>query len=178
MLYRTVPKTGDKLSILGFGCMRLPSTRTGGVDEARAIRQIRTRSMAVSIISTQRLSITSGRASRCWAGRLPAATGKESGLPRNSPTGPCTNVPTWTVSLVRSRRPCRPTISTTTCSIVWARAVLKSFVVLVSLNSSMPQRETGGSGTPASRSTIISQPLRRLLMPMTGSSARSRQLPR
>jgi hypothetical protein len=41
MLYRTVPKTGDKLSILGFGCMRLPSTRTGGVDEERAIRQIR-----------------------------------------------------------------------------------------------------------------------------------------
>ncbi len=41
MLYRTVPKTGDNLSILGFGCMRLPSTRTGGVDEARAICQIR-----------------------------------------------------------------------------------------------------------------------------------------
>jgi hypothetical protein len=41
MLYRTVPKTGDRLSILGFGCMRLPSTKTGGVDEDRAIRQIR-----------------------------------------------------------------------------------------------------------------------------------------
>jgi uncharacterized protein len=41
MLYRTVPKTGDRLSILGFGCMRLPSTRGGGVDESRAIRQIR-----------------------------------------------------------------------------------------------------------------------------------------
>ena len=24
MLYRTVPKNGDKLSILGYGCMRLP----------------------------------------------------------------------------------------------------------------------------------------------------------
>jgi uncharacterized protein len=41
MLYRTVPKTGDRLSILGFGCMRLPSTKTGGVDVERAIRQIR-----------------------------------------------------------------------------------------------------------------------------------------
>ena len=41
MLYRTVPKTGDSLSILGFGCMRLPSTSTGGVDEERAVRQIR-----------------------------------------------------------------------------------------------------------------------------------------
>jgi uncharacterized protein len=41
MLYRTVPKTGDMLSILGFGCMRLPATKTGGVDEERAIRQIR-----------------------------------------------------------------------------------------------------------------------------------------
>jgi uncharacterized protein len=41
MLYRTVPKTGDRLSILGFGCMRLPSTMRGGVDAARAVRQIR-----------------------------------------------------------------------------------------------------------------------------------------
>ena len=41
MLYRTVPKTGDRLSILGFGCMRLPTSRAGGVDEERAIRQIR-----------------------------------------------------------------------------------------------------------------------------------------
>jgi len=41
MLYRTVPKTGDRLSILGFGCMRLPPGRAGGVDEERAIRQIR-----------------------------------------------------------------------------------------------------------------------------------------
>jgi len=41
MLYRTVPKTGDRLSILGFGCMRLPMTRSRNIDEERAIRQIR-----------------------------------------------------------------------------------------------------------------------------------------
>jgi predicted aldo/keto reductase-like oxidoreductase len=41
MLYRTVPKTGDRLSILGFGCMRLPSKKRGGVDVDRAVRQIR-----------------------------------------------------------------------------------------------------------------------------------------
>ncbi len=40
MLYRTVPKTGDKLSILGFGCMRYPS-KNRGIDEERTIRQIR-----------------------------------------------------------------------------------------------------------------------------------------
>ena len=40
MLYRTVPKTGDRLSILGFGCMRLPA-KGRGIDEERAIRQIR-----------------------------------------------------------------------------------------------------------------------------------------
>ncbi len=40
MLYRTVPKTGDELSILGFGCMRLPQKR-GRIDEKRATRQIR-----------------------------------------------------------------------------------------------------------------------------------------
>jgi len=40
MLYRTMKKTGDELSILGFGCMRLPQKR-GRIDEKRATRQIR-----------------------------------------------------------------------------------------------------------------------------------------
>lgn len=44
MLYRTMKKTGDDLSILGFGCMRLPQKRgtpgSGKIDEARATRQI------------------------------------------------------------------------------------------------------------------------------------------
>lgn len=40
MQYRTMPKTGDALSILGFGCMRLPM-QNGQIDEPRAIRQIR-----------------------------------------------------------------------------------------------------------------------------------------
>jgi len=41
MLYRNIPKTGDKLSTLGFGLMRLPVTKMGKIDEPRAIRQIR-----------------------------------------------------------------------------------------------------------------------------------------
>ncbi len=41
MLYRTVPKTGDELSILGFGYMRLPKKKGGSIDEERAIRQLR-----------------------------------------------------------------------------------------------------------------------------------------
>ena len=41
MLYRKVPKTGDELSILGFGYMRLPQKKRGGIDEERAIRQLR-----------------------------------------------------------------------------------------------------------------------------------------
>ena len=41
MLYRTMPQNGDKLSILGFGCMRLPATPEGAIDEPRAIAQIR-----------------------------------------------------------------------------------------------------------------------------------------
>lgn len=40
MLYRNVPQNGDELSILGFGCMRLPE-KDGRIDEPRAIRQIR-----------------------------------------------------------------------------------------------------------------------------------------
>ncbi len=40
MQYRTVPKTGDQLSVLGFGCMRLPQ-KGQGIEEDRAIKQIR-----------------------------------------------------------------------------------------------------------------------------------------
>ena len=45
MLYRKMPKTGDELSILGFGCMRLPQENQksdmGKIDEERATRQVR-----------------------------------------------------------------------------------------------------------------------------------------
>lgn len=41
MLYRTMPKNGDQLSILGFGCMRMPMDKSGAIDQDRAISQIR-----------------------------------------------------------------------------------------------------------------------------------------
>jgi predicted aldo/keto reductase-like oxidoreductase len=41
MLYRKMPKNGDELSILGFGCMRLPLKESGLIDEARAQKQVR-----------------------------------------------------------------------------------------------------------------------------------------
>jgi predicted aldo/keto reductase-like oxidoreductase len=41
MLYRKMPKNGDELSILGFGCMRLAAKTDGSIDEERAVRQIR-----------------------------------------------------------------------------------------------------------------------------------------
>ena len=40
MLYRKMPKTGDQISILGFGCMRL-AEKDGRIDEELAARQIR-----------------------------------------------------------------------------------------------------------------------------------------
>ncbi len=40
MLYRTMPGNGDRLSILGFGCMRLP-VQEGQIDEVRAQNQLR-----------------------------------------------------------------------------------------------------------------------------------------
>jgi predicted aldo/keto reductase-like oxidoreductase len=41
MLYRKMPKNGDELSILGFGCMRLPTKADGSIDEERGIKQVR-----------------------------------------------------------------------------------------------------------------------------------------
>ncbi len=41
MLYRKMPKTNERLSALGFGCMRLPVLTDGQIDKKRAIAQIR-----------------------------------------------------------------------------------------------------------------------------------------
>ena len=41
MLYRNVPKTGDNLSVLGFGAMRLPINKEGSINEEKAIEQMR-----------------------------------------------------------------------------------------------------------------------------------------
>ena len=41
MLYRKMPKNGDELSILGYGCMRLPMKEGFAIDEERAMVQIR-----------------------------------------------------------------------------------------------------------------------------------------
>lgn len=41
MLYREMPQNGDKLSILGYGCMRFTTVEGGKVDEDKAIDQIR-----------------------------------------------------------------------------------------------------------------------------------------
>jgi len=41
MEYRTLPKNNDRLSVLGFGCMRLPVDEKHRIDEPRAIAQIR-----------------------------------------------------------------------------------------------------------------------------------------
>ncbi len=41
MLYRKMPTNGDELSILGFGCMRLPVKEDGTIDEERATKQVR-----------------------------------------------------------------------------------------------------------------------------------------
>jgi len=41
MLYRKMPKNGDELSVLGFGCMRLPVKADGSIDEERAKEQVR-----------------------------------------------------------------------------------------------------------------------------------------
>jgi len=40
MKYRKMPKSEDKLSVLGFGCMRFPTDRDGKIDEARSLAML------------------------------------------------------------------------------------------------------------------------------------------
>jgi predicted aldo/keto reductase-like oxidoreductase len=41
MHYRTMPKNGDELSVLGFGCMRFPMLEDGAIHAEKAIEQVR-----------------------------------------------------------------------------------------------------------------------------------------
>ncbi|MDD1719506.1 MAG: aldo/keto reductase, partial [Methanoregulaceae archaeon] len=41
MFYRRMPKVNLDLSVLGFGCMRLPVTGDGNIDEPEATGMIR-----------------------------------------------------------------------------------------------------------------------------------------
>ncbi len=41
MRYRTMPKNGDELSVLGFGCMRFPMLEDGAIHVEKAIEQVR-----------------------------------------------------------------------------------------------------------------------------------------
>ncbi len=41
MLYRIIPKIKETISVLGFGCMRLPVNKDHSINEPRAIEQIR-----------------------------------------------------------------------------------------------------------------------------------------
>ena len=41
MRYRTMPKNGDELSVLGFGCMRLPMMEGGKIHVDKAVEQVR-----------------------------------------------------------------------------------------------------------------------------------------
>jgi predicted aldo/keto reductase-like oxidoreductase len=41
MRYRTMPKNGDELSVLGFGCMRFPMLEDGAIHAEKAIEQVR-----------------------------------------------------------------------------------------------------------------------------------------
>ena len=77
MLFRKVPKTGDELSILGFGYMRLPTKKGGGIDEERAIRQVRYAiDHGVNYVDTAR-HIILAEARRYLHGHLPAVTVKK-----------------------------------------------------------------------------------------------------
>ena len=67
MLYRKIPKNADQLSILGFGCMRLP-VKEGKIDEARAIRQIRYAiDKGVNYVDTDRI-VNAGFSEKCCHG--------------------------------------------------------------------------------------------------------------
>ncbi|MDD3578508.1 MAG: aldo/keto reductase, partial [Candidatus Cloacimonetes bacterium] len=40
MQYRTMPKSSDKLSILGFGCMRFPTLEDGKIDQEKSFAML------------------------------------------------------------------------------------------------------------------------------------------
>ena len=56
MRYRTYGSTGERLSALGFGCMRYPKTRFGQIDEGLTVRMLRRAAeLGVNIFDTAAL---------------------------------------------------------------------------------------------------------------------------
>ncbi|MBO8126672.1 MAG: aldo/keto reductase, partial [Firmicutes bacterium] len=39
-MYRRMPKSGQELSVLGFGCMRFPTDAEGTIDETKATEML------------------------------------------------------------------------------------------------------------------------------------------
>ncbi len=81
MLYREVKKNNDQLSILGFGCMRLPQKKgspgDGKIDEKPATDQIRMAiDQGVNYLDTA-LPIIWEVAKPFWEKRFHKATGKK-----------------------------------------------------------------------------------------------------
>jgi len=86
MLYRTIPKTGDRLSILGYGCMRLPE-QNGQIDEDRATRQLRYAiDHGVNYVDTA-WSYHMGRANHSSGGHLQMGPGRRCVLQPNCRRG-------------------------------------------------------------------------------------------
>ena len=70
MQYREVPKNGDKLSVLGYGCMRLP-VRMQSINEKLAEKQILyAMEQGVNYFDTA-VPYHNGKANRFWARCFP-----------------------------------------------------------------------------------------------------------
>ena len=86
MLYRKVPRSGDELSILGFGCMRLP-VKDGKIDEPSAIGQIRYAiDHGVNYVDTA-WPYHAGESEILLGKALPTVTGIRSSSPPSFPHG-------------------------------------------------------------------------------------------
>ena len=87
MLFRTVPKTGDELSILGFGFMRLPLKKEAGLMKNVRSGNCGMPSTRELIMSIQLPHTILAKVRKYLHGHLQTDTGKKSGLRQNSRHG-------------------------------------------------------------------------------------------
>lgn len=87
MQYRTVPKTGDKLSVLGYGCMRFPQKMRAINEKLAEAQMLRAMDQGVNYYDTA-WPYHGGKASLSWERcSRGTAAGTGSNWPPNCPIG-------------------------------------------------------------------------------------------
>ena len=115
MLYRKMPRIEEKLSILGFGAMRLPVNADGSVDDKTVdVMMHKAIEGGINYVDTA-WPYHGGKGEDAVGRALRGGLRDKVMLVTKMPSGSSTPRPTWSARSTSSSRSCKRTTSTSTC---------------------------------------------------------------